>query len=196
LECRTKQVLDLLRYAAEEQCGISSSKEEPTRQERKVQLKRKKALVAVTQLLNRQQSSTSAMDTLYQPMAELLQERAVMRMKWKHREHDTVFSTLPQTYQPLLVPFVFSAASNTVGTSSIPEELNTESRTLLQLGKAFTSRSKYNLPNNDEKPKRTSLVENSKAQHTNQTGTITSTVENSKSKRRKRSKSRFSFKRK
>ena len=75
-------MIDILKLAAEERCGIGSAKsarsDVPSRAERKMREKRKKAARAIEEILNRGDSSEDAYDHLYTPMANLLEERGNM----------------------------------------------------------------------------------------------------------------------
>lgn len=149
LETRTRQVLDLLRLASEQRCSSSTSSTLPTtaststvdhlrgnntttqipsRAERKLKDKRKKALVAVEDIMsrgddnptsnsysttttniNKTKTNSNTLECLYVPFAKLLQERANVRALWKKREGDHVFRIMGAEYKPIPVPFHFNA---------------------------------------------------------------------------------------
>jgi sulfur transfer protein SufE len=83
LETRTKQTIDFFQAAAEGCCAIDSLG-------KKKRKKRRKALETMAELMSRMQDD----DSLYGPIADLLQERAEMRRQWKKREEDHVFHEL------------------------------------------------------------------------------------------------------
>ena len=161
LETRTKQVVDLLRLAAEERCGVGSASSNlaaPSRAERKVREKRKKAATAITDIMDRNDdSSQNACNALYEEMANLLEERAKMRSLWAERAKDKVFKRMDFEYRPLPAPFVFEASAGSneedVGQSPLvgsPEGLQQLAENLRQWGKAYLSNNASDLPNIDE----------------------------------------------
>ena len=85
LESRTKQVIDLLSNAAMARCGMheeSIGEEVPSRVERKLKERQKKALTAVEDLIKRTSDDGTSIDvakTLYEPICNLLEERLKMR---------------------------------------------------------------------------------------------------------------------
>ena len=115
LEQRTKQVYDLLRYAAQERCRLQQDggrKESSLK--RKERDKLKKSLAAIEDLLSRGKKDSEvrmndALNTIYIPMSELIEERAKMRMLWDQRENDWVFKSMNLEYKPIKVPFQFNA---------------------------------------------------------------------------------------
>lgn len=116
LENRTKQVLDLLRYAAEERCDLSNNDNcNKQRAERKVKQRRKKALASVEEILERSRNNNAKKNNedvvklCYDPIIELLEERATMRLLWNKRENDHLYKIMPKDsdYRPLDVPFQF-----------------------------------------------------------------------------------------
>lgn len=171
LEYRTKQTMDLLRAAAEEKCGFdtivneesSGSKSidrKPTKAERKARDRRKKSLEKIVELVSRVSSNDEystihkdvtgeiAYTELYQPFAELLEERAEMRELWAKREKDHVFHDMTPDCRPMEAPFKYEQATNEsndpgrgcFGVSPLPKspaKLNEMSRQLLQCGQAF-----------------------------------------------------------
>ena len=127
MEARTSQIVDLLRHAAEGRCGVgaegnggrtaTSTQSPPSRAERKAREKRKKAFATIEELLGRSLSgsgSTASMagsnarEAFYQPMADLLAERAKMRELWEKRERDHVFREMDRGCRPLPTPLHFS----------------------------------------------------------------------------------------
>lgn len=104
LELRTKQVLDMLRYASEGRCYLLESKGKgskdsgnviATRSDKKLLEKRKKALRSVAQILGRgidgtessdDTTSVKALEILFNPFKELFEDRTKMRHLWSLRE--------------------------------------------------------------------------------------------------------------
>ena len=162
LETRTKQIVDLLRLAAEERCGVGASDGNsgtPSRADRKLREKRKKAGAAISDIMGRSDSSQDACDALYEAMAELLEERAKMRSLWAERAKDKVFKRMDLEYKPLPAPFVFEASDegktneDEVGRSPLvgtPEGLIDLAANLRLWGKAYRSKSAADLPKIDE----------------------------------------------
>eukprot|EP00934_Nitzschia_sp_Nitz4_P000143 Nitzschia sp. Nitz4//scaffold236_size30323//1868//4159//NITZ4_007983-RA/size30323-processed-gene-0.11-mRNA-1//1//CDS//3329543478//143//frame0 len=164
LEQRTKQVLDLLRHAAEGRCTTDDEKSHSTqsmsRLERKEREKRKKAVAAVQGLLNRSENGASmtALDTIYEPLAVLLDERATMRELWTKREKDHVFAEQAANCRPLPLPFVFeqSTPNTDVDETNVvssplpgtPEKLRELAKLLRSYGKAWESQNPRDLPQN------------------------------------------------
>jgi alpha-ketoglutarate-dependent dioxygenase FTO len=191
LEYRTKQTMDLFRAAAEEKCGFdtivnkkSSGSEsidrKPTKAERKARDRRKKSLEKIEELVSRVSSnddySTMHNDAtgeiayveLYQPFAELLEERAEMRELWGKREKDHVFHDMTPDCRPMKAPFKYEQATNEsngsgrecFGMSPLPKspaKLKEMSKQLVQCGQAFREGDisllpplwKLNKPNSD-----------------------------------------------
>jgi hypothetical protein len=176
LEYRTKQTMDLLRAAAEEKCGFDTSVNnetngsepidtKPSKAERKARDRRKKALEKVHQLVSRLDSNNDrnkysakhqdaagefAYSELYQPFAELLDERAEMRDLWAKREKDHVFHEMAPDCRPMEVPFKFEqqlaanepngSGRGCFGLSPLPKsptKLKEMSKQLVQCGQAF-----------------------------------------------------------
>ena len=100
LEVRTKQVIDLLQGAAEavilakNNNNNNNSKEIPSRVERKKRERMKKSEGIVKDLLNRSTDENDASTLLYEPYAQLLEERAMIRQLWQKRELDVVFQRM------------------------------------------------------------------------------------------------------
>lgn len=181
LEHRTEQTIELLRVAAEGKCGVGMNTEKdvdkPTKAERKARDRRKKSLATIRELVSRinatpEEDGATAFTELYQPMAELLEERAEMRSKWEKREKDHVFHELPIDYRPMEVPFRFerttinekNITNEYVGTSPLPkcpDKLKEIAGQLLQLGRAYRSGDAKQLPPpwKKKKPKQGSLAE-------------------------------------
>lgn len=147
LEARTKQTIDFLQLAAEARCGVGDGADggpPPSKMERKRRDKRKKALNALEELLSRIGTAwTTAIQSLYEPLADLLRERAEMRCLWKKREGDNVFHELDRSQRPLPVPFVFGVKEKSNGGSSaaspMPEDLLSTADRLVALGRACVS---------------------------------------------------------
>ena len=149
LETRTKQTIDLLQFAAEARCsadGPSSCKVERKRRD-----KRRKALDTVEELVSRVGTArTTAIQSLYDPLADLLRERAEMRRLWKKREEDHVFRELPRSQRPLPVPFKYNMDAKSDGgksaVSPMPEDLSGMADHLVALGRAIVSGDAKYLP--------------------------------------------------
>ena len=171
LEYRTKQTMDLLRAAAEGMCcfdtvvnskngGGKAIDRKPSNAHRKSRDRRKKSLEKVLELISRAGGSHNNMQNkmtgeaayreLYEPFAELLDERARMRELWEKREKDHVFRDLPHDCRPMKVPFKYEqelvsnvtdgAGSRCFGMSPLPEcplKLREMSKQLRQCGEAF-----------------------------------------------------------
>ncbi len=138
LEYRTKQVLDLLRYAAQERCRLNANpkggeaKLKELGLKRKERDKQKKSLSSIEDLLSRGKKESvvqkqsgkendghkssgdnlnDAMNCIYIPFCKLIGDRARMRMLWDKRENDWVFKSMPMEYKPIPVPFQFDVAN-------------------------------------------------------------------------------------
>ena len=180
LEHRTEQTIELLRAAAEGKCGVGMNTEKaadkPTKAERKARDRRKKSLASIRELVSRinetpEEDGATAFTELYQPMAELLEERAEMRSKWEKREKDHVFHELPLDYRPMKVPFKFERTidENNIGNEYVatsplpnsPDKLKEIAAQLLQLGRAYRNGDAKQLPPpwKKEKPKQNALAE-------------------------------------
>lgn len=127
LERRTKQVVDLLRFAAEERCGLggfnTASASVPSRAERKVREKRRKAASAISDIMDRNDDdSQDAHDAIYVPVTDLLEERATMRKLWAERERDKVFQRMDYEYRPLPPPFTFESTEVAPSDKPLGEE--------------------------------------------------------------------------
>lgn len=145
MEARTKQTIDFLQLAAEARCDVDSGG-------RKRREKKKKALDTLEELVSRVSSArTTAIQNLYEPLAELLQERAEMRRLWKKREDDHVFRELDRLYRPLAVPFEFDvdvsiSGKDAFASSPLPEDLEEMANRLVDLGRACVSGDPMYLP--------------------------------------------------
>lgn len=151
LEARTKQTIDFLQSAAEARCGIESSSDGQSKVDRKTRNKRKKALDALEELVSRiGMARTTAIQSLYEPLAELLRERAEMRRLWKKREDDHVFRELDRSQRPLPVPFEFGVDTKSSGdcsaVSPLPEDLLALADRVVALGRACVSGDPTYLP--------------------------------------------------
>jgi alpha-ketoglutarate-dependent dioxygenase FTO len=158
LESRTKQIFDLLKFAAEERCGIDASGSDlagPNRAKRKLREKRRKAGTAVSEILGRNDDTC---DALYETMADLLEERAKMRSLWAERAKDKVFKRMDFEYKPLSAPFLFEVSDEgktneeDVGRSPLvgsPQGLQRLAANLRYLGKAYRSKKAADLPKID-----------------------------------------------
>jgi len=156
-------VIDILKLAAEERCGIGSAKsarsDVPSRAERKMREKRKKAARAIEEILNRGDSSEDAYDHLYTPMANLLEERGNMRRLWQRRENEKIFSRMQREYHPLEPPLMFDvdlkpsqekrSEGQEAGVSPLSgsaEDLQNLASKVLKWGKAYLSMKSSDLP--------------------------------------------------
>jgi alpha-ketoglutarate-dependent dioxygenase FTO len=171
LEQRTRQTLDLLQYAAEGKCHASAintnanSKSTTllSKAERKRRDKQKKAHVALQDLVARSHTDGNNCNVntdIYEPIAELLQERATMRSQWQKREKDHVFATMERQYRPLALPIHYqSEERSTVATadetsnsnpavakSPLPEDLSLLVKQLRAFGNAYQSALMEDLP--------------------------------------------------
>ena len=182
LEERTRHVLELLQLAAmfaatnhtmdNGTTHNTNNTAKRNKKERKLRDKQRKAHHAVQTLLERRQGSTDeqplALEILYQPMADLIRERSVMRAQWEKREKDHVFTTMDPKYRPLPWPVQHTplatysggavaaldggAAMNDttiMATSTMPgspKELETIATQLEQFGRAFDSGKANDLP--------------------------------------------------
>lgn len=174
LEQRTYHTVTLLRWAAEGRClRPSDAAGAASRAERKLRDKRKKAAATLRDVLDRELSSPSNNSNnknnnsegsilMYESMAGLLEERAVMRELWGKREKDHVFRDMSAEYRPLPLPCRFgvvgpvvdekssSACQSEQGVSPMPgtpEELRTLAMDLRALGRAYVSGESDHLPN-------------------------------------------------
>jgi hypothetical protein len=165
LEQRTKQVLDLLRYAAQERCRLADGGGKECTLKRKERDKQKKSLAAVEDILSRGSSDNSvnnndALNSIYIPISHLLQERAHMRMMWGQREDDRVFKCMSLEYKPIKVPFQFNVVDSEnklakkdvlkeIGVSPLGgshHDLERMSKIVVKLGAAFMSQESSHLP--------------------------------------------------
>ncbi|CAJ1942268.1 unnamed protein product [Cylindrotheca closterium] len=163
LENRTRQVVTLLKAAAEERCGVGTysdrNDDKPSRKERKAKERRKKALACIEDLLTRSSlDEHSALENIYEPLAEVINERAVMRELWQKREKDHVFRELGPECRPMDVPFQFNVPEGTkqvdeYGMSPIdgtPNGLKQISEDLRVAGRAYLPRKASDLPKPEE----------------------------------------------
>ena len=159
LESRTHQTIELLRLAAEGKCGWEENpvtEEMPTRSLRKARERRKKAHSTIEELLERGGDglSRAARETMFEPLAELLEQRSQMRALWIKREKDHVFRELRPEFRPLNLPIRFSVLNHRLmaeesGVSPLPgqpEALMVIAQNLRAYGKAFTSGKICDLP--------------------------------------------------
>ncbi len=166
LESRTKQVIDLLKFAAVARCETNEKKDGdrvPSRAERKMREKQKKALSTVEDLIERGSDSVddssnrkSIVNSMfYEPICELLLERAKMRSLWLERQNDGVFHSMPADYKPLPVPLHFGVSNPSsimnveVGISPLggtAEELLQLTNNLKKSCKAYISQRSEDLP--------------------------------------------------
>lgn len=165
LEERTKQTIDWLQFGAEGQCGLdqpSSHGPAPPRSERKLREKRKKAREGIHDLITRGESSTNSVSPrkdLYEPMAELLEERATMRELWLARQDDGVFHELSRDNRPMPLPvdFLQDGTREIVGRGQSPmpgspKELRELAANLRKWGVAYESGDMRDLPASSSTP--------------------------------------------
>ena len=114
LEVRTKQVLDVLSLASQERChinlSVSSTSTSLFRSQKKLREKKRKALVAMENILNRTHELTA--NDIYTSMSELIEGRAMMRLQWAQRENDHVFKRMSTDYKPIKAPLLFNTQNN------------------------------------------------------------------------------------
>lgn len=161
LERRTYQTLELLRAAAEQQCGFDATRtgsdSKPSRAVRKARERRRKALTTIEDLLARSSTSEdrNALHSMFEPLAGLIESRSVMRGHWSKREHDHVFHELSSDCRPMIVPLCFNqqegakAVDEECGSSPMQgssAELKQISEDLRNYGKAFQSTLLRDLP--------------------------------------------------
>lgn len=164
LEERTKQTIDWLQLGAEGRCGLDqpSCGPPPPRTERKLREKRKKAREGIHDLVTRGESSTSSASPrkdLYEPMAELLEERATMRELWLARQEDGVFHELSRDNRPMPLPvdFLQDGTKDTAGRGQSPmpgspKELRELAVKLRKWGVAYESGDTGDLPTSSSTP--------------------------------------------
>ena len=159
-------MVDLLQFASMARCGMHEKKDDdkvPSRSQRKMREKQKKALKALEDLMNRG-SATDNIDgdiesVIYEPFCALLEERAKMRSLWNEREQDGVFHSMSADYRPLPVPFRFGTISNNINSTDkigevgesplvggTPNDLVELSTRLKNFGKAYISANPSDLP--------------------------------------------------
>jgi hypothetical protein len=159
LETRTKAVIDLLEMAAEGKCLGDDNKSgpAPSRAERKLRDKRKKAVATLNDILDRDSATKDAAQLLYEPIIELLAERATMRELWIKREHDHAFKEMEMCHRPMIIPFDFDTTSDDIKSAEeyivskspmpgTPQVLRTTGDRLKAFGKAWLSGSSKDLP--------------------------------------------------
>lgn len=156
----------------------SASQPVPSRAERKARDRRKKACATLQELMGRTAATTSASGSasasgstygssqlFYEPLAELLDERATMRDLWAKREKDFVFREMSDDYRPLPVPFRFAGSNHSSDSQEqvnkmsglqecwgksplpgLPQELRDNVKHLRALGMAYESGNGEHLP--------------------------------------------------
>lgn len=139
-----------MQLAAEARCELSDGPPS-SKIERKRRDKRKKALDTVEELISRIGTArTTAIQSLYEPFADLLRERAEMRRLWKKRQEDHVFRELDRSQRPLPIPFEYGTDAKSNGgefaVSPMPEDLVGMADRLVALGRAFVSEDAKYLP--------------------------------------------------
>jgi len=170
LETRTQQVTNILKLAAEERCGYGRTAEHAviSRSVRKLRDKRKKALSAIEDIMDRggTKEDTSPNELIYKGIASLLSERAALRNMWSKRELDPVFSRMEVKCRPISFPVVYNccdgnAASKNnikvvddeIGRSPFldgsPEFLSKLAKDMEQWGDCFRSKDLLNWPTSE-----------------------------------------------
>jgi hypothetical protein len=155
LETRTHQIVQFLQHAAEGRClnsaninNVSSSMNPSvnesdvnnilgdvatpatTKIERKLRSKRKKAVVSMFELqqreniVNNKSVSNDASGMLYETFASMLEERATMRELWAKREIEPVFKKIDMQFRPIPLPIMF----NCTGIQNDDNDEKSESR--------------------------------------------------------------------
>ena len=164
----------MLKHAAHGKCekwdgSQSENNQVPSRAQRKAREKEKKALATVEDLVDRSGNEVEdAKHGIFQPFAELLEERARMRKLWVKREKDHVFREMPEDCRPMAVPFQFDTPGDQkltgeVGISPLPgssDDLKLLASNLESYGKAYLSKSAADLP------EESSVVSNNQTQET------------------------------
>jgi len=174
LEQRTKSVLDLLRFAAEEKVGKGDQssnnntiKPSPSRKDRKLKEKRKKAITSLQHILERsgsledktsiQHSDRRSFYMIYQPLSGCIRDRAEKRNHWASRENDPVFYSMDKDCRPIPFPVIYACnhenlsknKNDHLGHSPMggtPEELLVVANALECWGKSFDSRDSKWMP--------------------------------------------------
>lgn len=162
LERRTKQVVDLLQYAAIARCQNSDKRPDVlmSKAAKKHRERQRKGLASIEDLLRRNSQGgsgqLSALDLLYRPFAELLDSRAKLRELWTKREGDSLFHTLSHQNRPKPLPFVFGYkdAENSISDQNAaysplpgsPEALYVMADSIRRSGKGYDSLNPKDLP--------------------------------------------------
>ncbi|CAB9497616.1 fat mass and obesity associated [Seminavis robusta] len=132
LETRTQQTVQLLQWAAAQaqaQAQAQPNNNNAPTISRKQRDKQRKAFATVQELLARQSGTTTtntnsnALQLLYEPLAELLRERATLRLQWQKREKDHVFTTVDPRYRPLPWPVQYENDSNSNNNHQVSTEI-------------------------------------------------------------------------
>jgi len=148
LENRTKSVCNLLEAASRGKC----SEDMANKKRKKTIAKEKKAVTIIDDILSRKENNGSARSEIFYPIAELLEDRAMMREKWLQRERDSVFGRVPVDYTPIPFPVAFidgSNNSNFIAESPMegsPINLKRIAKNLRIFGECFENRNVANLP--------------------------------------------------
>ncbi|CAB9501471.1 ketoglutarate-dependent dioxygenase FTO [Seminavis robusta] len=148
LEARTLQVVTLLGNAAVARCHNDNDNNKKQYQE---------ALAIVMQVQGDRKKKNNALETIYEPFAKLLLERAKSRELWAKREKDPVFAKMPKECRPIPFPVAYGKENkkdhDSMAHSSLPDGSPTF---LTQLavqvqawGRAFDSRNAKHLPNDN-----------------------------------------------
>lgn len=101
LEARTRQILSILQYAAEERCGVSSSGSV-------LREKRKASLAVIHDTLG----SRDPRGPVYDTFSSLLRQRSKKRELWLQRESDALFKHMPPGCRPIPFPAVYGAGGS------------------------------------------------------------------------------------
>ena len=146
-----------------------SSAKVTTKAGRKAKERRKKALATLEDLLARNSSleEKDASKSFYEPLAELIQQRSVMRDHWAKREKDYVFRELDEDCRPMTIPFQFNVKEGTKQTGEVgispmngsPLELKAIAEDLLAYGKAYQSGKRSDLPETNFLEKKSEEIE-------------------------------------
>lgn len=147
LEARTRQVLLILQYAAEERCGVSSSSS-VLREERS------KSLTLIHDIVGQR----SPKGPIYDSFTNLLQQRSKKREQWLMRETDTVFKHMPPVCRPIPFPAAYGSGGpnsneEDLASSAMPDGssgfLSKLARNVATWGRCYENRRSKELPKGD-----------------------------------------------
>ena len=126
-----------------------------SRRERKIKEKQKKSMTSIEELLQRKSEKMCVYSDIYDAFAVLIEDRATMREKWEERENDSIYKRISNDYKPIRFPVTYLLKSGDksgeiLGVSSMiggePKDLRQIANTLRQLGKAYVSQKRSDLP--------------------------------------------------